>query len=156
EIEAAEARMSEAEASLAVVEAGARPADIAGIESSLSRTQLELQQSNAELASQRRLFEKHAATAVEVRAAEDKVKQLELEIQNLQKRRAALAPTSPDLAAARARLREAQIAVTAARKRAVRSVITAPMSGVIYGIAARSGAFVEAGALIANIGRLDR
>src|SRR5262249_18365055 len=104
----------------------------------------------------RRLFEKHAATAVEVRAAEDKVKQLELEIQNLQKRRAALAPTSPDLAAARARLREAQIAVTAARKRAVRSVITAPMSGVISGIAARRGASVEAGALIANIGRLDR
>ena len=156
EIESAEARVSEARASLATVEAGARPLDVAGIETSLSRAHLDLQQSTAELASLRRLLEKHAVTAAEVRAAHDKVKQLELEIQNLEKRRASFAPTTPDLSVARARLREAEVAVSLARKRATRTVIYAPMSGVVYGLAARSGAFVNAGALLANIGRLDR
>lgn len=156
EIEAAEARRNEARAALSAVEAGARPADVANIESSLARTRLELQQANTDLASLRRLLAKQAITPVEVRAAEDKVKQLEVEIQGLEKRRTALAPTHPDLEAARARLREAEIALDLARKRATRSVIYAPMSGVIYGLAARAGSFVTAGAVIANIGRLDR
>ncbi len=156
EIDSAEARVSEARASLAAVEAGARPPDVAGIESSLARAKHDLEQSNTDLASVKRLLEKQAITAVEVQAAQDKVKLLELEIQALERRRASLAPTTPDLNAARARLRETEIALALARKRATRNATLAPMSGVVYGVTARTGAYVPAGALLANIGRLDK
>jgi HlyD family secretion protein len=156
EIESADARVAEARASLNTLEAGARPADVVAIESSLARTQLDLKQANDDLASLRRLAAKQAATPMEVKNAEDKVRQLELEIQNTEKRRAALVPTTPDLTAARARLRDAEVAVDLARKRATRTVIRAPISGVVYGLVVRQGTFVTAGGLLANIGRLDR
>ena len=44
----------------------------------------------------------------------------------------------------------------AARQRAARSVVRAPISGVAYGLAAQPGAYLTVGAPIANIGRLDR
>src|SRR6185436_2142936 len=62
----------------------------------------------------------------------------------------------PDQAAALARLRDAEVALKLARERAGRSVIRAPMAGVIYGLAVRSGSFVHPGDLLANVGRLDR
>ena len=155
DIESADAKLAEARASLAAAEAGARPADVTAIENSLARARFNLQQATTESASLRRLAEKQAATAVEVQAAQDKVKQFELEIQGLEKRRGALV-SPPDLAAAQARLRDAEAALKLARQREVKSSVRAPIAGVVYGLAVRAGSFVHTGDLLMNIGRLDR
>ena len=155
DIDAASAKVAEARAALAGLEAGGRPAEFADIESRLARARFDLQQATTEYNSLARLAEKQAATRVEVQAAHDKMHQAELEIAALEKRRGALV-AQPDVAAARARLQDAEAALAAARQRAARGVVRASISGVAYGLAVKSGAYVAVGAPIVNIGRLDR
>ena len=155
DLQGGEARVAEARAILSALEAGGKPAELADIENSLKRAQLQLQQEQKDADALQRLAEKQAATTVEVDAARQKVKQSETEIQGLEQRRAALVGKS-DVAAARARLQDAQAAYDLARDRAAQSVVRAPMAGVIYGLAVRTGGYVNPGDLLANIGKLDR
>jgi HlyD family secretion protein len=155
DIDAATAKIAEAQANLASLEAGMRPAEVTEIENGLARTNLELQEAERELGQLQRLAEKNAATAMEVTAARDKVDQLKVQIAGLEKRRHNGTP-SPDLAAARARLQDAQVALKAAQDRAALSEIRAPIAGAIYGLAVRVGTFLNRGDLVANIGLLDR
>jgi HlyD family secretion protein len=155
EIDAAEARVAEARAGLAGFEAGGRPSDFTDIENRLERARFDLQQSTTELQTLQRLAEKQAATRVDVQAARDKVRQLELEIAGLEKRRGSLV-AKPEVAAAQARLRDAETALSLARQRAARSVVRAPLGGIVYGLAVQPGAYVTPGTLIANVGVLDR
>jgi HlyD family secretion protein len=155
DIESAEARLSEARAGLAALQSGGRPADLADIENRLERTRLDLQQATTNYETLQRLAAKNAATGQEVQAARDKVKDAEVEIAGLQKRRGSLV-AKPDVSAAEARVADAEVAVRLARQRAGRSAIVAPLSGVIYGLAVQRGAHVAPGAFIANVGRLDR
>lgn len=155
DVEAAQAKVAEARAALAGLEAGGKPAEITDIENRLARARYDLQEANSDYASLRRLAEKQAATKVEVEAALEKVKQTELDIQGLEKRRTSLV-AKPDVAAAQARLQDTQAALALALKRQEQSVLRAPISGVVYDLAARPGAYLETGALVANVGQLDR
>ena len=155
DLQGGEARVAEARANLSALEAGGKPAELADIESSLKQAQLQLQQEQKDYDALQRLAQKQAATAVEVDAARQKVKQSETEIQGLEQRRTALVGKA-DVAAARARLQDAQAAYDLARDRAAQSVVRAPMAGVIYGLAVRTGGYVNPGDLLANIGKLDR
>ena len=155
DLQGGEARVAEARANLSALEAGGKPAELADIENSLKQAQLQLQQEQKDADALQRLAQKQAATALEVDAARQKVKQSETEIQGLEQRRTALVGKS-DVAAARARLQDAQAAYDLARDRAAQSVVRAPMTGVIYGLAARTGGYVNPGDLLANIGKLDR
>lgn len=155
DLQGGEARVAEARANLSALEAGGKPAELADIENSLKQAQLLLQQEQKDADALQRLAQKQAATTLEVDAARQKVKQSETEIQGLEQRRAALVGKS-DVAAARARLQDAQAAYDLARDRAAQSVVRAPMAGVIYGLAVRTGGYVSPGDLLANIGKLDR
>jgi HlyD family secretion protein len=155
DIDAAGAKVAEARANLASLEAGGKPAELAGIENSLERSRFELQQAQKVYASLRRLAEKQAATTVEVDAARDKVRQSEIEIAGLEKRRGSLVAQT-DIAAAEARLEDSRTALDLARQRAAQSVLRAPIAGVAYSLAIRPGAYLNAGDLVASIGRLDR
>jgi multidrug efflux pump subunit AcrA (membrane-fusion protein) len=131
DLQGGEARVAEARANLSALEAGGKPAELADIESSLKQAQLQLQQQHKDFDALQRLAQKQAATTVEVDAARQKIKQSETEIQGLEQRRSALVGKA-DLAAARARLQDAQAAYDLARDRAARSVVRAPMAGVIW------------------------
>ncbi|MGA2269987.1 MAG: efflux RND transporter periplasmic adaptor subunit [Bryobacteraceae bacterium] len=155
EVAAGEAKVAEARANLAALEAGGRPADLAGIENNLARARFDRQQRQKELDALRRLVEKHAATTVDVDAAQDKVRQLDIEIEGLETRRQSLV-SRPEVAAAQARLQDAEAALNLARQRAARSTLRAPIAGEIYGLAVRPGAYLNVGDPAANIGRLDR
>jgi HlyD family secretion protein len=154
-IEAAQAKVAEARANLAAVEQGGSPADFVDIDNSLARARLSLEHERQEQATLQRLQQKQAATAAEVQAAGDKIRQTETEIQGLEKRRGSLV-VKPDVDAAKARLEDAEAALNLARRQAANRILRAPIGGEIYGLAARPGAFLEAGGLVTNIGRLDR
>jgi HlyD family secretion protein len=154
ELRAAEARIAEARAELAGIQRGGRPTDLAEIESSLSRARQDRDIAQREYDSLRRLAGKNAATRAEVDAARNRVSQAELEIQALERRRAALAEAG-DKAAAQARLREAEAAAALVRERIAKTAIHAPMDGTVYELAVRPGAWINPGDLIANIGRLE-
>jgi HlyD family secretion protein len=155
DIDAATAKVAEAEANLAALEAGGKPAEFADIENSLSRARFDLEQARKTYASLQRLVEKHAATTQEADAAHDRAQQFEIEIAGLEKRRGALV-AKPDVAAAKARLQDAETVLSLARQRAAQSVVHAPMAGVVYGLEVRPGAYVQAGDRAANVGRLDK
>jgi len=155
DLQGGEARVAEAQANLSALEAGGKPAEVVEIENSLQQARLQLQQERKDYEALQRLVSKQAATAVELEAAQQKVKQSEAGIQGLEQRRNALVGKS-ELAAARARLQDAQAAFDLARERATQSTVRAPMAGVIYGLAVRTGAYVNPGDLVANVGNLDR
>ena len=155
EIESAEAKLAQARANLAALEAGGRPSEFTDIDNNLARVKFDLQRAQNDLASLRRLMEKQAATGAEVKAAEDKVQQIQIEMQGLAQRRTSLV-AQPDLAAAQAHLRDVEVAVSLARQRGAQSVVRAPITGIVYGLTVRAGGFVRAGDPIASIGQLDR
>jgi HlyD family secretion protein len=154
ELAAAEARVAEARTALAALEEGGRAAERAALEGSLATAREELAAARRELASLRRLLEKQAATKEEVLQAHDRVRKAELEIEALEKRRAALV-APPDRAAAEARLRQALADREQAARRLAQSRIGAPASGVVYDLPVRPGSWVQPGDLVAAIGRLE-
>ena len=155
DVAAGEAKVAEARANLAALEAGGKPAELAGIENNLARARFDLQQHQKEYDTLRRLAEKQAAVPVDVEAAQDKVRQSEIEIEGLENRRKSLLDRT-EIAAARARLQDVEVALNLARQRARLNTLLAPMDGEIYGLAVRPGAYLNVGDEVANVGRLDR
>ena len=155
DVAAGEAKVAEARANLAALEAGGKPAELAGIENNLARARFDLQQHQKEYGALRRLAEKQAAVPQDVEAAQDKVRQSEIEIEGLENRRKALVDRT-EIAAARARLQDVEVALNLARQRAGLNTLQAPIAGEIYGLAVRPGAYLNVGDLAANVGRLDR
>jgi len=155
DIDGAQAKVAEAEANLAALEAGPRPAELTEIDNASARANLDLQQAERELATTQRLAAKQAATAAEVTAAHDKVDQLKVQIAGLDKRRRNTTPQA-DIDAAKARLQDTRVALKLAQQQAAQTEIHAPIAGVIYGLAIRAGAYLSAGDLVTNIGQMDR
>lgn len=155
ELDAAQARVAQAQADLATINAGGKQVELAGMESDLARLRVEKEHDEKEYATLGRLAEKQAAAPFEVDKMKAKVQAAEMSIEALEKRRAALV-TQSDKAVAEARLRDAAAAVELARSHLARTVIRAPISGVVYDLAARPGAYLNAGDLVANVGQTDR
>jgi len=151
----AEARVREARAQQAVLQAGGRSVELTEIDNNLARARLDLQTAQRDTDALERLEARQAATHKEVLDAQERVKQAQLLIQSLENRRAAQV-SQPDRAAAEARIREAEATVAIAQDNLARSVVRAPIGGVIYEFDLKLGAFLQVGDLVANIGRLDR
>ena len=154
-VAAAGARVKEAQAQQTVIREGGRAADVAEIDGSLARAQLDLETAQRDSDALQRLEARQAATRKEVQDAQERVKQAQLQIQSLQRRRAALV-TQPDRTAAEARVHEAQASEEIARNNLALSVVRAPVPGTVYQFDLTLGAFLQVGDLVANIGRLDR
>jgi HlyD family secretion protein len=155
DVDASQAKVSEAEANVASLEAGPRPAEVTEIDTGTARAKLELQTAERELATLQRLADKQAATAAEVTVARDKVEQIKTQIAGLEKRRRNV-NAQPDISAARARLEDARVALKLAQQQAAYSEIHAPIAGAIYGLAVRPGAYLSPGDLVTNVGVMDR
>jgi HlyD family secretion protein len=151
----AQSRRDVAAAELERLSQGGRSSEIAEIDSALSRARLNRQTAQKDVESLRRLVEKNAATPSELDTAERRVRELDLEVENLGRKRASLV-SDPDRAAAQARLREAEAAINAARSRLALTRLISPIAGTVYNVAARPGAYVNAGDPIASVGRLDQ
>ena len=154
ELRTAEASIAEARAQLARWERGGAATELAEIRNSLERARSEREVAQRERESLGRLAAKQAATGAEVDAAQARVRAAELEIAALERRREALR-ASGDAASAQARLREAEAAAEAAKARIANTVTRSPIAGTVYQLAARRGAYLNTGDLVANVGRLD-
>jgi len=155
DVDTARAKISEAEANVESLEAGPRPAELTEIDTGTARAKLDLETAERELATLQRLADKQAATKADVTAAHDKVEQIKTQIAGLEKRRRNV-NAQPDIAAARARLEDARVALKLAQQQAAYSEIHAPISGAVYGLAVRPGAYLNPGDLVTNVGELDR
>jgi HlyD family secretion protein len=155
QVRAAQARVAQAQAEFETLDKGGRSTELSDIANQLTRAKFDRDQANKEYGSLRRLNEKNAATAVEVEVAHARVQQLDLQMQSLERQRAALV-SKPDLAAGQARVREAEAAVLGAQAKMGQGIIRSPLSGVVYDLPARQGAYLNAGDLVASVGQIDR
>ncbi|MDX1980260.1 MAG: efflux RND transporter periplasmic adaptor subunit [Bryobacteraceae bacterium] len=155
DLAAAEARMAQIQSDLEVLRGGGRPREIAELNSSIETSKLQLAEARREAEALERLVARKAATQYELDQVKDRARRAEGEIQGLEKRRLSLV-ARPDLDAAQARLREAETAVAEARRSIGLGVIRAPVSGVVYQLAVRKGAWVRPGDALAEIGVLNR
>ena len=155
ELTAAEARVAQAQAELAIVRNGGKSSELVEIENSLAKARLDHEAALRDYNALHRLQEKQAATGQDVLQAQGKMRESDLDIQGLERRRAALV-SKADKSVALARLRDAEAAVSLARSRIAQTEIHAPISGVVYDLKVRPGGFVQTGDEIANIGQLDR
>jgi HlyD family secretion protein len=155
DVSAAEAAVAQARTQLATIEQGGSAGARVDIENSLARARLDLANAQRELEALQRLEKRSAATGQQVTEASTRVEQSKAEIAALERKRGALVDKS-DRAAADARLQEAQARLEQARARLAGSRITSPVAGIVYELAARPGAYLNAGDLVASVGKLDR
>jgi len=151
----AEARIAQAEADLQTLRAGGKSGEIAEIESGIQRAQLDRDVAQRDLESLTRLQAKNAATKTEVQEASDRLARAQAQIQAFTAKRKAMV-SGGDVASAEARLREAQAAAALARQTIAVSVVRSPLDGIVYQLEVRPGAYLEAGAVAASIGKIDR
>ncbi|HEY2845720.1 MAG TPA: efflux RND transporter periplasmic adaptor subunit [Bryobacteraceae bacterium] len=154
ELKTAQARQTAIRAEMQMLAQGGRASDRAGIDTSLDKARLELKIAQGQYDSAARLRDKKAGTEVEVRTAKEGVDRAQAQIQALQQQRASLVAPS-DGAGAQARLDEAQTAAQLAEARIRMSLVRAPIAGIVYQFDLKPGAYLNAGDLVAAIGRLD-
>ena len=152
---AAEARAAQARAELSVIESGGRASDLAEIDGTLARARLERENARKEQASLERLVAKQAATRQEAEDAARRVELSDTQIQALDKKRATLVGKS-DRASAEAKLHEAEAAVDISRRQVEKTVIRAPIAGVVYDSNVRLGSYLNPGDPVAKVGRTER
>lgn len=154
ELEGALAREAQARADLQTLQAGGRSSDTAEIDGSLNKLKSDRDAAQHNLEALQRLLAKQAATRFEVDQAKQSVHSLDVQMESLQQRRAALVGKG-DLGSAQARVREAEANVQLARSRLEEDVIASPMAGTVYDLPARAGSFLNAGDPVASVGRLN-
>jgi len=155
ELAAAEARIRQEEASLKLYERGGSSAELAEIENGLRKARLDLETSKKEVEALERLVAKQAVTPNELAQQRIRAAQAELQIQSLERRRVAL--VSPETrVAAQARVDDARAAAGYARKQIALGSVRSSLAGVVYKLELRPGAYVNAGDLIAEVGKLAR
>ena len=155
QVAAAQARTAQVQSDLDVLSKGGKSSELTEIENSLTRLRFDRDQQARETGSLKRLYDKQAATMFELQSSQARLRQMEIDIDNLAKRRAAVV-SKPDLASAQARLREAQSTARATQAKVSQGLIRSPLAGIIYSLPARVGMYLSAGDMVANVGQLDR
>jgi HlyD family secretion protein len=154
ELHSAEARVAQARAELSTLAAGGRTAELAEIDGNIAVLRKRREDAAANVEALDRLVKKQAATAFELREAQNAVSEFDAQIQAFEKRRPVLV-NKGDIDSAQARIREAESAVALAKSRIAQNTITAPMSGVVYDLPARAGSYLHPGDLVGSIGKPD-
>lgn len=150
-----EARLKQARSELAVLESGGRASELAQIDGALKKLRGEAEAARRDAAALERLVEKGAATRAELNTARDLLAGLEAQIAGESARRGALVMKA-DLESARAKVAEAESTAAQARQQLGDAVIRAPRAGIVYELAARAGAWLNEGDLVAKVGDTAR
>jgi len=155
ELSAAEARVSQVKAELSMLASGGRASTLAELDGELARARIELEEARKEKSVQDRLLARQASTRQESEGAATRLSLAEALVQSLEKRRSSLAGAA-DMAAAEARLREAEAGLESARLSFERAVLRSPIAGIVYDLTLRPGAYLNPGDLVARVGRIDK
>lgn len=155
DVSSAEAAVAQARAEFETIDAGGRSSALVEVDNAIESDRMALRIAQRDFESLRRLAEKQAATKQEVVEAEQKVQQLQANLQALARKRAALVSPA-DRTSAEAKLREALAALEQAHARLDRSLVRAPIAGTVYDLPAREGAYLNVGDLVASVGELER
>jgi HlyD family secretion protein len=148
EIKAAQAEQSE-------LKTGGTREEMLTLDSQLAKARTALHTSQRNLEALRRLQQQGAASAGEVKQAEDNVERAQADhtlLQQKQKDRY----SQPEVAKVQAQTTEAQAAYDAAEDALRKSSVRAPFDGIVYAVPVKQGAYVQTGDLLLQEGDLSK
>ncbi len=154
-LDAAEARMAEAEAALRLLRRGGPAGQRAALEAELDSVRLEIELARSELTALERLAARRAVSGAEVEAARERLRKAELRARGLRKRIDALVSRG-QIEQAEARLAAARAEAAAIRRRIDLARIRTPAAGTLYQFKLRPGEYVRRGDSIGEVGDLSR
>lgn len=141
------AQLRAAQSDVSAIERGGSQEEVLTRESQLVKARTERDTAQRNLDALRRLQEKGAASAGEVRDAENALQRADAEMKLIdQKEKGRF--SKPEIDKVNAQRSEAQAAYDAAEDTLTKSNIRAPFDGVVYSIPVRQGAYVQPGELL--------
>lgn len=154
-VAAAKASLSTAQASMHDLQQGGTQDERIALQGDLSRSRIQQQQAESDLAALKQLQQKGAASASEVASAEQRLQTANSSLQNVQMR---LAPRfhGPDRTRAEAQVSDAQAALVAAQKGYANVNIRTPLSGTVYYVPVSQYDFVQAGENLIDVADLNK
>ena len=149
------ARLRAAEAALKAVQAGGSQEEVLTTRSELVKARTEAEAARRNLEAMRRLQQRGAASAAEVQEAENRLQRAQAQV-NLFEQRQTARYSAPEVARVRAEQAEAQAAYAAAQGLLRQTNIRSPLSGTVYSLPIRQGAYVNPGDLLVQVADLTR
>lgn len=152
------ATLRAARAELQQLEEGPTPVQVLQARNDVAAAEAEVARLEAEVTSARRLVREGALSSLEVRQKENALAAAERTLRLAREHLAQLerGATPHELERARAQVAQAEVGVAQAEESLRRARILAPMDGTVLALNTRLGQPVEAGLVVASLGRTDR
>ena len=141
------AQLRAAQSDMSAIERGGSQEEILTRDSQLAKSRTERDTAQRNLEALRRLQEKGAASAGEVRDAENALQRADADLKLIEQKQKGRF-SRPEIDKVDAQKSEAQAIYNAAEETLAKSNIRAPFDGVVYALPVRSGAYVQPGDLL--------
>ncbi len=155
ELASAQARTQAAKGEDATLAQGGRAATVAQFDDQIKAAQATVGIAQRRYESFQRLLPQQAATKMQVDDARDSLAQAQAQLTQLQDQRRVLV-TQTDRVVTKARLQDAEAALSVAQKRLGWTVVRSPLAGTLYQFDIRVGAYLQPGELVGLVGQLDQ
>jgi len=151
----AQAQIKAAQADEANLTTGGTREELLTLESQLIKAHSARDTAQRNLDALRRLSQQGAASAGEVKQAEDDLQRTQADVTLLEQKKKDRY-SQPEVAKVRAQGAEAQAAYDAAENALEKSTVRAPFDGIVYSLPVKQGAYVQIGELLLQEGDLSR
>jgi HlyD family secretion protein len=149
------AQLRAAEADVQAVTAGGTKEEILTTRSQLTKAQAERDEARRNLDAIQKLAQNGGASPAEVDAAKNRLQKAEADAQLLEAKLSGRF-SSPEVAKVQAAAVQARAAYEAAQEVLKDSIIHAPFAGTVYQLPVKQGSYVQSGALLAQVARLQK
>lgn len=151
----AQAQIKTAQAEQSNVSTGGTREELLTLETQLIKARTARDTTQRNLEALRRLQQEGAASAGEVKQAEDALRQAEADTTLLEQKKKDRY-SQPEVARVVAQGAEAEAAYQAAEDALAKSVVRAPFDGTVYALPVKQGAYVQTGDLLLQVGDLSQ
>jgi len=151
----AQARMTAAQSDTADLNTGGTREEMLTLDSQLIKAHSARDAAQRNLNALRRLSQQGAASAGEVKQAEDDLQRTQADVTLLEQKKKDRY-SQPEVAKVRAQGAEAEAAYGAAENALRKSSVRAPFDGIVYALPVRQGAYVQTGDLLLQVGDLSQ
>lgn len=155
DIASAQASIDSATATLNAMEHGGTPAELIASKADLAQAQLTQKQDAATLSALRKLQAQGAASANEIAAAQQRLQDAQVHLNQLQAQRTGRY-SAGEIAAQRAQIAQGQANLAAAQRGFANVDVKAPFAGTVYSIPVQQYDFVQAGQTLLDVADLNK
>lgn len=149
------AQLRAAEADLQAVQSGGTKEEVLTTRTDLTKAQAERDDARRNLDAVEKLAQSGGASPAEVEAAKNRLQKSEADVQLFEGRLTGRF-SSPEVAKVQANAAQARAAYAAAQDLLKNSNIRAPFAGTVYQLPVRQGSYVQGGALLVQMARLEK